>query len=84
MAHPNIDERRSMVGKVLDAGIQIGSREAKVLGVVFNCSQSAIAADVKALHGADSGSPHHLLESGPADEPARDIDSIIPRVKFGS
>jgi hypothetical protein len=65
MAHLNIDARRAMVGKVLNAGIQIGSREAKVLGVVFNCSQSAIAADVKALHGADSGSPHHLLESGP-------------------
>jgi hypothetical protein len=49
MAHPNIDERRSMVGKVLSAGIEIGPREAKVLGVVFNCSASAITADAKLL-----------------------------------
>jgi hypothetical protein len=47
MAHPNIGERRSMVGRVLNAGIQIGPREAKVLGLVFNCSVSAIQADVK-------------------------------------
>ena len=38
-----------MVGRVLTAGIQIGPREAKVLGVVFNCSVSAIQADVKEL-----------------------------------
>jgi hypothetical protein len=47
MAHENIDLRRSMVGKVLSAGIRIGSREAKLLGVVFNCSPSAIQADAK-------------------------------------
>jgi hypothetical protein len=53
MAHENIDERRSMVGKILSAGIQIGSREAKLLGVVFNCSVSAIQADVKVLRAGD-------------------------------
>jgi hypothetical protein len=26
------------VGKILSAGIQIGSREAKLLGVMFGCS----------------------------------------------
>jgi len=50
MAHENIDVRRSMVGKVLSAGIRIGSREAKLLGVVFNCSSSAIQADAKIVH----------------------------------
>ena len=74
MAWKNIDQRREMVGRVLTAGIQIGPREAKVLGVVFNCSQSAIAADVKALHGADSGSPHHRLESGPTGKSASIIE----------
>jgi hypothetical protein len=47
MAHPNCDERRATVGKVLAAGISIGPREAKLLGVVFNCSGSAIQADAK-------------------------------------
>ena len=49
MAHLNIDARRAMVGKVLNAGIRIGSREAKLLGVIFNCLVSAIQADVKAI-----------------------------------
>jgi hypothetical protein len=47
MAHPNIDSRREAVGKVLTGGIQIGSREAKVLGVLFGCSESAIVSDAK-------------------------------------
>jgi hypothetical protein len=42
-----------MVGKVLNAGIQIGTREAKLLGVVFNCSASAIQPDVKVVHTTD-------------------------------
>jgi hypothetical protein len=55
MAHPNIDERRETVGKVLSTGIRIGTPEAKVLSVVFNCSQSAIKADLKFLRSsADS------------------------------
>jgi hypothetical protein len=49
MAHQNIDARRAMVGKVLNAGIEVGPGEAKVLGVVFNCSMSAIVADCKLL-----------------------------------
>ena len=49
MAHPNYKERRETVGKVLAAGIQIGTREAKVLGVLFSCHPSAIQADVKAI-----------------------------------
>jgi hypothetical protein len=53
MAHANIDQRRATVGKVLNAAIQIGQREAKVLGVVFDCSVSAIYADVKLLRAAD-------------------------------
>jgi len=43
-----------MVGRVLTAGIQIGPREAKVLGVVFSCSVSAIQADAKVLRAAGS------------------------------
>ena len=54
MAWKNIDQRREMVGRVLTAGIQIGPREAKVLGVVFNCSVSAIQADAKVLRAAGS------------------------------
>jgi hypothetical protein len=45
-----------MVGKVLSAGIRIETREAKLLGVVFNCSKSAIQADVKVLRAADTRS----------------------------
>jgi len=70
MAHLNIDARRAMVGKVLNAGIQIASREAKVLGVVFNCSQSAIAADVKLLRVVPSTS----VSPGRPAKPAREID----------
>jgi hypothetical protein len=47
MAHPNIEERRETVGKVLSAGIEIGSREARVLSVIFGCSASAIVADAR-------------------------------------
>lgn len=65
MAHLNIDARRAMVGKVLNAGIQIGSREAKVLGVVFNCSQSAIAADVK-IAGKEGSEKTSFLPTGAA------------------
>jgi hypothetical protein len=42
-----------MVGKVLSAGIRIGPRESRVLAVVFNCSPSAIQADVKVVRAAD-------------------------------
>ena len=49
----NLDAQRTTVGKVLNAGIRIGPREAKLLGVVFGCSQSAIQADVKVVPVAD-------------------------------
>jgi len=68
MAWKNIDQRREMVGRVLTAGIQIGPREAKVLGVVFNCSVSAIQADAKVLRAA--GSSSILVSRGqPANPP---------------
>jgi hypothetical protein len=47
MAHPNRDERKATVGKVLRAGIEIKGGEAKLLSVVFTCSPSAILADAK-------------------------------------
>ena len=50
-------ERRATVGKVLSAGIQIKGREAKVLGVIFNCSGSAICADVKVIRPARYKAP---------------------------
>ena len=68
MAWKNIDQRREMVGRVLTAGIQIGPREAKVLGVVFNCSVSAIQVDAKVLRAA--GSSSILVSRGqPANPP---------------
>jgi hypothetical protein len=57
MAHQNIDQRRETVGKVLSAGIQIKGREAKVLGVIFNCSVSAITADVKSFKAPREAAP---------------------------
>jgi hypothetical protein len=74
MAHLNIDARRAMVGKVLNAGIQIGPREAKVLGVVFNCSVSAIQADAKVLRAA--GSSSILVSRGQPANP--------PKIRAGS
>ena len=35
---------------MLSAGIQIKGREAKVLGVIFNCSESAIVSDAKVIN----------------------------------
>ena len=47
MAHENINQRREMVARILSGGIKIGPGEAKCLAMVYNCSASAIQADVK-------------------------------------
>jgi hypothetical protein len=38
-----------VVRRILSAGLEIKGREAKLLGVVFGCSKSAIQADVKVI-----------------------------------
>jgi hypothetical protein len=56
MAHPNYDERRQAVERILSAGLEIKGREAQLLAVLFNCSPSAIGSDVKILRaGSRSG-----------------------------
>jgi hypothetical protein len=57
MAHPNCDERRQMVGRILSAGISIKEREARLLSVMFSCSPSAIKADVKAVRSTGDSDP---------------------------
>jgi hypothetical protein len=70
MAWKNIDERRSAVSKVLEAGYRIGPNEANILGIIFSCSSSAIKADVKiagkegsektSFLGPQRGTVHHV------------------------
>lgn len=49
MAHPNIDGRRARVRALLDAGQQINGTIRRELAQEFNCTASAIKADVLAL-----------------------------------
>lgn len=49
MAHPNINERRDYVQKLLKAGVKINHRKMVEIGEKFNCSHSAIRADIIAL-----------------------------------
>ena len=66
MAWKNIDERRETIGKVLSAGIEIGSREAKVLSVLYSCSPSAILADAKVVKAPQHGREIRP-QAGPGD-----------------
>ena len=72
MAWKNIDERRETIGKVLSAGIEIGSREAKVLSVLYSCSPSAILADAKVVKA-----PQHGREIRPQAGPG-DAEGVRP------
>jgi hypothetical protein len=59
MAHPNCDERRQAVERILSAGISIGGREARILSVLFGCLISAIKSDAKVVRAADRRSSAH-------------------------
>jgi hypothetical protein len=61
MAHPNCDQRRQAVERILSAGISIGTPEAKVLSVLYGCSTSAIKADVRLSQtGVSDHTPQRL------------------------
>ena len=59
MAHPNIDERRAFVKELLDSGIEINFGKMVEISEKFNCTHSAIRADVYALkRDARLSTPH--------------------------
>jgi hypothetical protein len=49
MAHPNIDERRAYVKKLLESNTTIDYKKMVEISEQFNCTHSAIRADVYAL-----------------------------------
>lgn len=49
MAHPNIEERRAFVKSLLDSGVEINFGKMVEISEKFNCTHSAIRADVYAL-----------------------------------
>lgn len=59
MAHPNIEERRAFVKALLDSGIEINFGKTVEISEKFNCTHSAIRADVYALkRDARLSTPH--------------------------
>lgn len=52
MAHPNVDQRRSVIARLLAAGEAISSGTRKALAERFGCSPNAIYADITALQVA--------------------------------
>jgi len=69
MARENIDQRRQMVGKVLNAGISIGPREAKVRGLNFTdrCGRRHTALTIRFKLGNESLSGVRARLSEPAN-----------------
>jgi hypothetical protein len=49
MAHPNIEERRKYIKQLLAQGVEINYKKMVALGEKYNCSPSAIRADLYAL-----------------------------------
>ena len=68
MAHPDIDQRRQAISKILSSGVEIKKAECRVISILYNCSESSVAHDARLLRAKDlTSSP--LIGSGITDDP---------------
>jgi hypothetical protein len=81
MAHPNIDERRFFVAKLLSGGIEIDLSVKKKVAAKFDCHVSAIYADCK--HFSKNGW-HWELNNGPKYDSAEEIDYFTQELRIYS